>query len=765
MNESQKIKRLLLPYFKGLRIVLGAIILSVLVAVKTYNYQPIKYQSTAKLKLDYQDEGISNSLFFNNIDLLFTTNKITTEVQVLQSRELIKKILFQLDLSASYYRNGRIRTSEMYSDSPFKVELITKNDHANGEPILLEITSIESFTLIWKGMTYTGVFGSEIFTPDFTIRIHLQDDIVNSRQFRSLMDTYSFVFNSVDDIINEISSELDVIAVDEDIAIVRVSYSSSVAEKAADIVNALAETYILDFIQTKTEAAGKTLEFLDNKLINVLQSLRESEYKLEQYRLRHKIINIRQETDTHLKKVSELKMDMAKLEMRQAAIDSVNVLIQSGGSVISDLAPGFEVFSDLVFVEMIKSLRELQAEKQDLETKFTPYSPEIKIINQKIDDITVYLKEGVQNAKTALHINKLELQESIIEAEKEYIDLPTVERHYLILEREFLTQQKTFNFLTEKRIEAAIAEAATISFHRVIEYGVVPKTPTTPNRNFIAVVAGFLGLLMGLGIVFLREFLAAKTVSRMDVEKKSSLPIAGALKHFKNGKNNKTDSFFTLVNQLKLTHKSEITGIVAISSSIHQEGKTFVAVNIASAFAATGYSVALVDFNLRKPGIRVSLKEKGISDYILGSASLDEIISKTQMKNLCTISAGLSLKQPGIIMSHAKLTIALEELKSHFDIVVVDTSATTYAIEGIRIMKEAFINLFVIRINKTKQQYLYNADQLAEQYNLLNMHIILNGVHQASNFNASFSGSRYSYEPSKLGIINSLRHYTRHYLK
>ena len=77
--------------------------------------------------------------------------------------------------------------------------------------------------------------------------------------------------------------------------VLRVVYKNEIPQKAADFNNALCETYIEDYVQVKSYAANKTVEFIDQKLVEVGSSLSQAEFKLEQYKLKNNVVNVRQE--------------------------------------------------------------------------------------------------------------------------------------------------------------------------------------------------------------------------------------------------------------------------------------------------------------------------------------------------------------------------------------------------------------------------------------------------------------------------------------
>jgi uncharacterized protein involved in exopolysaccharide biosynthesis len=281
-------------------------------------------------------------------------------------------------------------------------------------------------------------------------------------------------------------THLDVTSVDKDVPVIRISYKSAVPEKAAVFVNALASAYIDDYISIKYQAAETTSQFLDNRIDEVSKKLSNSENNIQGYRDDKNIINIRQETETDLRKISQLKIQQTNIKMNLEAIHELNDYIARGKDNFLDLAPNFEAFTDLLSTEMVKKIKQLQGEKKDLLLTYTANDERVKLVDKKIKDHTDYLVESIQNTKKSLDTKYKNLNDDIEEAEKVFIGLPEKEKLMNMMNRDFEIFQGSYNFLNNKKIEADIARAAKLSFHRIITPAAISKNPVSPNRPLLS---------------------------------------------------------------------------------------------------------------------------------------------------------------------------------------------------------------------------------------------------------------------------------------
>jgi len=244
-----------------------------------------------------------------------------------------------------------------------------------------------------------------------------------------------------------------------------------------------------------------TAETIGAQIKAVRRTLAQSEDTVQQYRDQKRIVNIKQETDTDLHKIAELKIQRANLQMSLAAANNLYAYMTDGKRSALDMAPNFEAFNDMLSTDIVKKVKDLQAERHDLLLRFTPEDDKVKTVDMKLADLNGYLLESVRNTRNALTIKYRGIDQTIRQAEGTFIGLPTREKNLAGLQRDFELNEKLYTFLREKETEAAIAKATPTSYHRIIAGGEVPTEPTSPHRAFVLVISGFLGMLLGVLLV------------------------------------------------------------------------------------------------------------------------------------------------------------------------------------------------------------------------------------------------------------------------
>lgn len=596
MSKSSRTNSFLRPLFHSWPVALLTMLAGIFAAKKYLRYSTPVYESVAKIKLADIHAGVPNGNLYKNLDIFANTNQIGAEVELIRSKVLVKKAVEGLGIDVSIYRIGDIHKTELYDQSPFSVSFDLKNTKAFDRPYEMTITRDSLVELTTpSGELIHSKLNAVIETKDGVIVLKRNNTLLAQRPSLAVNDRYEFIIGSEDHFLDDVIAHLDVMAVDKDVAVLRISYKSTVPQKAADVVNAVSAAYINDYINEKFRTADTTAQFLDSQLQQFSGKLRSSENAIENYRTTHNIVNIQQETETDLRKIADLKKQLASVQMNLNAIDSLNVYMGKGKDRFLDLAPNFEAFTDLLSTELIKKTKELQRERHDLLMKYTPEHEKVKTIDEKLEDISSYMQESVHNTETNLRIKYRDLQQTIEESEKVFIGLPTREKNMIILERNFGMNEQTYRFLREKRTEAEIAKAATISFHRIISAGEVPSKPVSPNSIIIRMMAAILGLGSGITLIYLVHGLRARPGNRDMISRLSDLPVITGIPFFSRKQAPAQTAFFKkFVLELQFKSLLPRQATIVISSATGKEGLDFVFSNLEKALRSLGKKVLII---------------------------------------------------------------------------------------------------------------------------------------------------------------------------
>lgn len=738
MEGYQKMKRQLLPLIKGLPIVTVIFLTAIYIARSIVKYTPNVYQSMAKIKLDDQKFGIGNNYMYKDFEMFSVENKIDAEAELLKSPLIIGMALDSLQFNIQFSRIGQMKNVVLYDDSPFSASYLFDTPDDEEQTLHMHVISGKQFILSYPETEWKrkGTYGKPVRIKGGSITIFKNSAAIRLRKL-DLLGNYEIKTFSKDGLIKAITTNLDVTALDKETPILRVVYKDQNARKAADFANALCRTYINDYIVSKSTAARQTVEFIENKLSTISTDLSNSESRLETFKQDNSVVNTLQETETGLREISKLKVELINMEMNEKAMRQLEEYIQNG-EYFDETAINFG-FGDLLMTELVKKLKVLYDERYDMTIKYTENSENVRSIDKKIGEIKRYIKEAIRQNLREIKIKREDYARVLEEETHMFDNLPTREKQQHILERDFRINEDVYNFLTQKKIDASILASSTVSFHRIIQPAVISQEPVSPNKTLLTFVFGLLGLIVGIGFIYFRQFTRARVLSRSDIEKNTTIPFLGVIRQGKF-----TDDFTTLMKSISLKY-SENHPCISINSTLSEEGKSYIADGLAGAYAKSGKSVCLIDFS--------TTTTSGRKYY----GSLRSWDSKK------TVNPGVTILSTDENDTPSQESIS--DLKQQFDIVLLDTPATANEINGIEAMQTADLVLFVVRANHTCINYLSEPELIREEFGLGQMFIVMNGAHKATNYTGQYIGSRFDNKRRKTGLAGKIRYYYQTYLR
>ncbi len=253
-----------------------------------------------------------------------------------------------------------------------------------------------------------------------------------------------------------------------------------------------------------------------------------------------------------------------------------------------------------------------------------------------------------------------------------------------------------------------------------------------------------------------------------DVEYISSLPIVGQVLHNKSKKTTIirdypkspiADSFRGIRTNLKFFAKGSDKMVILVTSSMSGEGKSFSCINIASVYALLGKRTLLLGFDLRRPALYKDFKlknEKGITSYLIGNASIKEIIQKTPIENLELITAGPIPPNPMELIASERTKEFFDEIRSMYDYIIIDSAPVGAVSDSYLLFSYADINIFTIRHGISIKDVVKNNLRNIELKNISNVSILINDIKMKKNAYGYAYQSNYYSDDGKPNFIKRL---------
>jgi uncharacterized protein involved in exopolysaccharide biosynthesis len=684
MSDIKHTINMLRPFYRGLPVILLVMVLSVMAAKIYLHYATPKYESAAYIKLADAAIGIPHSTLYRDLDVFATSSNILAEVEMVKSQVVIDRALKHLDLGITLFQIGELRKQELYDQTPFRI-IARPTDQRGYDSTYKMIVYSDSLLVITSPskIQYKGKLDHLLSTPYLDLIIRKNDSLFQTKPKLPVNGKYELIVNAHTTLRDYIKQKIDVMETDKEVPVLRIAFKSAVAQKSADIVNQISEAYIRDYIDEKYSAADTTVNFLDKEVNNYSQKLVTAEKSMENYKQDKGVINIKQETETNIRSLSELKTKLAGLQMDLIAIDSLNHYIQNGKADFNKLAPNFQTFNDLLSTEIIKKVKSLQEEKKDLLLKYTPAHEQVQAVDNKLNDLYAYMEESINNTRTNLQLKFVDLQKTIRETEASMESYPEKDRMMTVLDRNFNLNDQIYRFLREKRTDAEIARAANISFHRIITMGEVPVLPVFPVPVLMVVLGALLGLIFGTMGIYIIHFIKGKVNNEMSIERNSDIPVQAGIPFLK--KAGQADVIFQkLAIDLQVKKSLEKGAVLAITSFDKGEGKRTVSFGLAKAITALGKTCVI----LEAEGAPARWGEQWF--------------------------------QP------ERLAGIIRELQEKYDLVICKTAPLSENASSLLLLAPATMTLFVLDSRITRMKRVEEAGLLQKELGLANFNFLLN---------------------------------------
>lgn len=710
-------------------------------------------QDNSKPSAKDLDDILSGNLFGEQ-------ENIATQMGVLTSRAVMQEVVNQLGLQVNYFNTSSLLSQPIYRQSPFTVTFDSLHTSFFNIPFDVNIINDREFKIstecdddFVKNYEFSSQarFDELIQTPYFKIRLSLNKEIM----FNPEEPDFRFVINSPSKSISLLLENLKVQTLNKDASIVVMTYDDNVKQRALDILNTIGKAYIDLDVKDKAAVASLTLKFVDDQLENTTRQLDEIERELQNFKEKNKTVDLSTESKAMLDKISAIESDRLKSQIESASLENLLDYVMSNKDM-SQLAPSSLGLPDPLLVQLIQTYQQLQAKRKSLSYGIKENAPTLRIIDQQIEDTRNSLIENIRNIQKNSNAAAKTLSGQIAGYESYLNKIPVTERELLAIKRKVEVNQGIYVYLLQKKAETSIAKATVVSDNKVLDEASLMDDPIAPNSKLIFALAVCFALITPVILIFIRNIFKATVSNREEISRLTDIPVIGVIGHLKNSDNLAVihkpraaiaEAFRSIRTNMQFLGLREQKRIILITSSVGGEGKSFVTINLASVLALQNHKVVMVGLDLRKPKLFQDFNlnnETGVSKFLIGQASMDEIIRNTTVPNLDLISSGPIPPNPAELISKSQMGDFFDELLKRYDYVIVDTPPIGIVSDALLLMNHSHINVYIIRENFSKHEFIRSLDEMYQEGKLKNISIILND----SDFRKSYGygyGHNYGY--------------------
>lgn len=716
-----------------------------------------KYSASALILVKGEKKAVSQEDLISSALSASRSSNMENELALMRSRALIQRIVLENEFNISYYLIGRIKTTDIYLDAPFRLIVQKIEDSSRG------------LTLIVKNLTNSGVrieYGTKPnrktsilkWNTPYTINGH-QFVLAPRGKENSSSGQYMAIWSPVRNTAGEIASKYAVDWLDKKTSIIKLTILIENLERGKDILDALAKEYDRNDLEEKTIASRNTIRFIDDRLSIISNELSGVEGKLENYQGSQQIVDVGAQSSEAFGGSSSTSQEITDINVQKRVLEQLQNYFNNADNS-GNLVPSSLGIEDPTLGSLIAKYNELELKRQREKPLVGSNSMVLKDIDNQINNVRGSVLESLQNINKNLNLRQSSYQQKNNQYKQFLNSLPRKERVMQEIKRKQSITEGLYLYLLQKREESSIsAGSANVSVYKQIDraggYG-----PVEPNSKNVMMMSVIMGLLMPVGLILLLDLLNDKVVTRQDVTGKLAIPVLGELINLPKGKTNGIlvmnrdlfgEQFRLIRTNLAFSENRNKNQVILVTSSDAGEGKSMISLNLAAVLAAPGKKVALLEFDLRKPSIVKDLglaQGKGLSEFLSGQTiDLSEIYRVSEeAPTLHTYPAGPIPHNPADLLLNENMSPLFEVLRRRYDYIVIDSAPVGLVTDAFILNSYSDTSIYVIRQRHTLKKQLYFINDIYNNNRLNNMSILINDVKTGGKHGSGYGyGENYNY--------------------
>lgn len=697
-----------------------------------------------------------------DLGMLSMASNFDNEVEIIQSRTLLKEVVNALNLNITYTEKRSFGyPMQLYKNTPVQVWMSPDEADKLTSSLQLQLECTPegkvqvntAFSHNGKEQTLSKHFDQlpgVLVTPVGTITLSSKD----STSIQEAHTIYATIISPTVAAAN-CKAHLSADPVSKVTTIVRLNYNDTNVDRGMDFLNTLVALYNRDANDDKNEVASRTAEFIDTRIQIINQELGSTENQLATYKQKAGLTDLSSDAQLALQGNAEYTQKQAENATQLRLVQFLKEYIDNPANQM-EVIPANIGLTDNALATVIGQYNEMLTERKRLLRTSSESNPAVVNLDASIQATRKNVQTSVSSVLKGLEITRNDLEHQARKFEGKISNAPTQEKELLSITRQQEIKASLYLMLLQKREENAITLAATANNGRIVEEP-LSGGPVSPNSRTFYLLALVLGIGIPVSIIYLSNLLRFKIESRADVEKITNVPVIGDIPVVETKGNpivvreNRNDLMEEVFRSIRTNIQfmlQENQKVVLFTSTSSGEGKSFTAGNLACSFAFMGKKVVIVGLDIRKPGLNkvfhLSHKEKGITQYLVDPEHTDLLSlcqTSSASENLYILPGGIVPPNPTELVARQTLDQAIEILKKHFDYVLLDTAPIGMVTDTQLIARVADLSVYICRADYTHKSHYELINDLKKDHKLPNICTLINCI----NMNQRKNGYYYGY--------------------
>ncbi|EFZ36007.1 chain length determinant protein [Hoylesella oralis ATCC 33269] len=778
-------------------------------AVLYLRYTTPVYQAFAKLLIkdenNSKSRGGSNALLNSAyMGMISNSAGIDNEMEILSSLTLAEQAVRDLKLYVTYMGEGRIKDQLIYGRQAINVDIDPAHLNLLKYPINLTIQRTGNQYYVTGNYSVENLEGNTrenysinktISTFPSTISTRAGILTLSKNSYNNLSDGQHLIvaITPPPTIAHKYVAMFSTKQAPKTTTIVQLMLNDEIPQRAIDYLKQLVVCYNRQANEDKNEIARRTEMFINTRLQKINTELGTTEGQLENYQKRNNLVDLKLNAGQAVTNADTYNQKLVEANTQIYLLNSISEEINNPVNKYQPL-PSNVGLNDQSATSLINKYNDIVMQRNKLLRSASETSPTVIPYTSQLDELTGSIQRAVSIARRNLEIQRNSVASLYGKYQSQIQETPGQQKTMQQIGRQQEVKAGLYLMLLQKREENSISLAATADKGRLID---TPQMAgqVSPKKSMILLIALLIGLAIPSLVVFLIQFFRYKIEGHDDVVRLTKLPIladvavasdtaktkADIVVH--KDQNNQMEEIFRSIRTNLQFMMKEGEKVILFTSTTSGEGKTFIAANLAVSFALLEKKVVLVGLDIRKPRLAELFE---IDDHHHGITNLlvkdnpnwtdiqAQILPSGINNNLDLLMAGPIPPNPTELISRISLEDIINNLKQHYDYVLIDTAPVGLVTDTLQIGRIANASVYLCRADYTPKESFRLINDLAFEQKLPNMCIVLNGVDMSKKKYGYYYGygkygkyaryGHYSYGNNKYGSYGNYGNYSNsHY--
>jgi polysaccharide biosynthesis transport protein len=540
---------------------------------------------------------------------------------------------------------------------------------------------------------------------------------------------------------------------------------------AAQVPNTLAEVFIESDLDSRVAMTQRASAWLRERMGELRAKVDGAEKALQDYRDRERIVDTKGLALSGAgRQLEELTRSLVEARQKRAEAETAYSLVQQikAGRTQS----GYDSVPAVIRHPLIQRMREQEADADrrlsDAAKRYGPEHPrmiqakaELEAAKESTRKQMEVVVAGIAKEYEAARANESAVERALAQSKSDIQGINRKEFQLGVLEREVQQNRNLYDMFVNRLKETSVAGDLQSTVARVVDPATPPIAPYAPKKDQIVLIASALTLCLAAMLALLLDRLTNTLNSTSDVETRLGVPALGVLQKIKGFQKkgfiselaffNDTQSTFAeairtvrtgvLMSALDAPHK-----VVIVTSSVPEEGKTTLSLNLACALGQVKNKVLLIDGDMRRPKVGKLMgresRHPGLADLVADQAQATQCIFLDERSGIHILPAGTVPPNPLELLSSKRFEEVIGRLRETFDIVVIDSAPLQLVSDAQVLSQYASSVIYVVKADSTPYQVAQNGLKKLRRVNAPILGVVLNqlDLEKAEKYYGEYSG-------------------------